>query len=338
MNARFGRGLVLGKFYPPHAGHSYLITRARAQCDRLTVMVLAAHVESIPLEARREWLAELHPDCEIVAGYDDVRMDLEDAGIWARHMEAIVALLDARVDAVFTSEPYGDELATRLGAVHVSVDPLRRAVPCSGAAVCADPERYWWALAPPVRAWFARRVVVVGAESTGTTTLAAALAHHYTTEWLPEVGREWSASRPGGLAAPWRSEEFDEIARRQAASEDDAARKLSHPLLFCDTDALATAIWHERYMGRRSTSIEAFAAGRVPDLYLLTLDDIPFVQDGLRDGEHLRAWMTQRFREVLAGQPAPVIEVAGPQEARMRAATGAVDGLIGRGWSLHPPL
>ncbi|HET7609759.1 MAG TPA: AAA family ATPase, partial [Gammaproteobacteria bacterium] len=273
MSARFGRGLVLGKFYPPHAGHSYLISSARAKCERLTVMVLAAHVESIPLEERRAWLAELHPDCEIVAGYDDVPMDIEDADIWARHMEAIEALLDEQADAVFTSEPYGDELARRLGAVHVSVDPARTAVPCSGTAVRADPARYWWALAPPVRAWFARRVVVVGAESTGTTTLAAALAHHYSTLWVPEAGRDWSASRPGGLSARWRSEEFDEIARRQAASEDEAARKLPRPLLFCDTDALATAVWHERYMGRRSPNVEAFAAARVPDLYLLTLDD-----------------------------------------------------------------
>lgn len=338
MSPRFGHGLVLGKFYPPHAGHSHLIGRARHACDRLTVMVLAAHVESIPLDLRSAWLEDLHPDCNIVAGYDDVRMDLEDADIWNRHMTAIGGLLDAPVDAVFTSEPYGDELARRLGAVHVCIDPARESVPCSGTAVRRNPARYWWALAGPVRAWFARRVVVLGAESTGTTTLASALARRYATDWVPEVGRDWTASRPGGLSAPWRSEEFDEIARRQAAAEDAAARQVPRPLLFCDTDPLATAVWHERYVGRRSASVEAFAAQRVPDLYLLTLDDVPFVQDGLRDGEHLRDWMTRRFREVLASQPAPVIEVGGPHDARMRAATAAVDALIARGWALSPPL
>jgi hypothetical protein len=52
-------------------------------------------------------------------------------------------------------------------------------------------------------------------------------------------------------------------------------------------------------------------------LYVLTGDEIPFVQDGLRDGEHLRGWMTQRFREVLAAQATPWLEVAGPVFSRV---------------------
>jgi nicotinamide riboside kinase len=52
-------------------------------------------------------------------------------------------------------------------------------------------------------------------------------------------------------------------------------------------------------------------------LYVLTGDEIPFVQDGLRDGEHLRGWMTQRFREVLATQPTPWVETSGSHEQRL---------------------
>ncbi|MEK8227591.1 AAA family ATPase [Oerskovia sp. M15] len=60
------------------------------------------------------------------------------------------------------------------------------------------------------------------------------------------------------------------------------------PLVVCDTDVLATTLWHERYTGHRSPGVETLAAARRPDLYLLTGDEIPFVQDGLRDGEHIR--------------------------------------------------
>jgi len=77
------------------------------------------------------------------------------------------------VDAVFTSEEYGDELALRFGASHVRVDPGRLHRPVSGTAVRADPVGHWQWLAPPVRAWFARRVPVRDA------ALVGALTEHY---------------------------------------------------------------------------------------------------------------------------------------------------------------
>lgn len=77
---------------------------------------------------------------------------------------------------------------------------------------------------------------------------------------------------------------------------------------------LATTVWHERYVGARAPSVEAVALVRLPDLYVPTVADIPFVQDGLRDGEHLPGWMTQRFREVLAAQDVPLVEVRGLRE------------------------
>ena len=97
-----------------------------------------------------------------------------------------------------------------------------------------------------------RRVVVIGAESTGTTTLAEALTAHLGLPTVPEFGREWSQVRPGGFEAPWHTAEFDLIAREQARLEDDAAARTPVPLLVCDTDVLATAVWHERYVGHRS--------------------------------------------------------------------------------------
>ena len=93
---------------------------------------------------------------------------------------------------------------------------------------------------------------------------------------------------------------------------------------------LATAVWHERYVGRPSPSVEALAADRVPDLYLLTGDEIPFVQDGLRDGEHLRHAMQDRFREVLAAQDAPWVEVRGTPAERLAQALALVEPLLDR--------
>ncbi len=311
-------GLVIGKFLPPHAGHSYLIDTACAGADRVTVIVCAKPDDVVPATVRADWLRALHPGTTVVVCPDDIP---DESGAWAART---VALLGRAPDVVFTSEAYGPRYAALMGARHVAVDPQRRRYPVSGTAVRADPWGQARYLAPPVRAWFVRRVVVVGAESTGTTTLAQDLAAHYGCPWVPEYGRAYTEGR---VDIAWRTGDFTHIATRQLADEDAAALH-SGQLLICDTDALATSIWHERYLGVPSPEVRALAAGRRYALYLLTADDIPFVQDGTRDGEHLRGWMTARFREELAARPEPWLEVRGSRTARLAAATARIDKLL----------
>ncbi len=187
-------------------------------------------------------------------------------------------------------------------------------------------------LEPAVRAYLTRRIAVVGAESTGTTTVARTLAERYHTAWVPEVGRAISEQRAAaGTFGRWDDADFEAIAARQQADEDVAARRAG-PVLFCDTDALATCVWQERYLGRSTPAVEALAAARRYDLYLLTADDAPFVQDGLRDGEHLREWMTGRFAERLAERPEPHLVLTGDHESRVEQAAAAIDALLARAW------
>lgn len=243
---RFEHGLVLGKFYPPHAGHHTLIRTALRSCRRVTVEVLASRVESITLADRIAWLIEDHPTARVVGGMDEAEIDYDSPDAWDAHMVPIRALLDAPVDAVFTSDAYGAELARRLDATWVQVDADRSDNHVSGTAVRADLAGYWHELSAATRAGLAARVVVLGAESTGSTTLSEQLAAALGAAWVPEYGREHSFTRDGGLVAPWRSDEFDLIVDRQIALEDAALRRTPVPLVICDTDVLATAVWHER--------------------------------------------------------------------------------------------
>ncbi|RJL24475.1 AAA family ATPase [Bailinhaonella thermotolerans] len=362
-------GLVIGKFYPPHAGHHHLIDTAAAACARVTVVVAASAVESVPLALRAAWLREAHPQphVEIVPVVDDAEIDYGSGAAWEAHVAAFrsglaelsgLGVAVPPVDAVFSSEAYGPELARRFGAAHVPVDPARSRFPVSGTAVRADPVAYWDHLAPPVRAHLARRVVVVGAESTGTTTLARALAAHYAarggpwaaTRWVPEYGRTYCAEKlaaarratgdPGlwldGLT--WESAEFTRIAERQLALEEAAARAGS-PLLVCDTDAFATVLWHERYVGEPAPEVERLHERAHHDLWILTDPaGVPFEQDGWRDGEHIREAMSARFGEELARRDLPHITVTGSHEARLAAAVAAVDAVLARPWFFAEPL
>jgi HTH-type transcriptional repressor of NAD biosynthesis genes len=325
-------GVVVGKFLPPHRGHSYLVESALAGADRVVVIVCARPDDGVPAERRAAALRWLHPAATVLVTPDDIADDRGDetSRAWAART---VELLGRPPDVVFTSESYGERYAGFLGARHVAVDPERRRFPVSGTAVRADPWRHRELLAPAVRAWFVRRVVVLGAESTGTTTLAAELAARSGCGWVPEYGREYcDALMAGGGTIDWRTGDFTHIATRQLADEDAAAERATTPLLICDTDALATSVWHERYLGVPSPAVTALAAARRYDLYVLTSDDIPFVQDGTRDGEHVRGWMTERFREVLAARPEPWLEVRGTRAERLAAVSAALDRVPPPSW------
>ena len=335
---RFGHGLVLGKFYPLHVGHSHLIQTALDRCDLVTVELLGATVESIPLEIRADWIRREHPDVTLVTAIDDAPVDFDSPLAWDEHMHLIEALLDSPVDAVFTSDAYGEELARRLDATWIRVDGDRSIHPVSGRAVRADVAGHWHLLPVSVRQWLTRRVVVLGAESTGTTTLSQALAVHYETEWVAEYGREWSALREGGLEAPWQSAEFDLIVERQLAQESAAAARAPRPFIVCDTDVLATVLWHERYVGYVPERLLSLADQHAPLLYILTGDEIPFVQDGMRDGEHLRQAMQQRFRDELASREVPWIEVAGSISNRVTESTTAIDAALATAFVFADPL
>jgi NadR type nicotinamide-nucleotide adenylyltransferase len=177
-----------------------------------------------------------------------------------------------------------------------------------------------------VRGYFVNRVCVVGAESTGKSTLARSLAEHYKTVWAPEYGRMYAEGKLTAEREIWGSAEFERIAAAQNELENSLAER-ANGLLICDTDAFDTSVWHERYMGKRSPRVEELGKICAHDLYIVTGDEIPFVQDGTRDGEHIRHWMHQRFIERLKEDNKPFIIVSGSEEARLQAAIKAIDQL-----------
>lgn len=366
MSGLTPHGLVIGKFYPPHAGHHLVIGTAAAASERVTVLVLAHPVESIELDDRVRWLREIHAgdgNVTIHGAVDPHPVDYEDETVWDLHMaafrDALAEVTSEPVSAVFSSEPYGPELARRFGAAAIDVDPGRELCPTSGTDFRRDPVAHWEEVAEPVRGALARRVVVVGAESTGTTTVSRALrdalrargGSHGLTQWVPEYGRDFTIEKlvadralavVAGSVPPtmdelvWRSEEFVEIARHQNELEDAAARR-GGPVLICDTDAFATGIWHERYIGVAAPSVDEYA--RQHPLYLLTHHDgVPFEQDGIRDGESIRAWMTGRFEEALRATHRRFVVLRGSAAERVDAALTSIDELVAEGWALADPM
>ncbi|GAB2177511.1 AAA family ATPase [Dongia sp. agr-C8] len=360
--------LVIGKFYPPHLGHHLVIRTAAAACRRVSVVVMASAVESIPLADRVAWLADAHAgesNVRVTGVMDEHPVDFESDAAWAAHValmrEGLAALEAPRVTAVFSSEAYGPELARRFAAVPVAVDPDRRLVPVSARAIRRDLVAGWEYLAAPTRAGLAFRAVVLGAGSTGTTTLVSALADHWRarggahglTRSVAEFGRAYSLEKfararaaaqlagkppPAKEDLPWESAEFAHVARTQLAQED-AAAALGGPILICDTDAFATTVWHEHYVGGDNAAVAAIAASRRHPLYLLTHPaDVPYAPDGLREDSQPREWMTERFVARLTETGRRFVVLRGDRRQRLTAAVEAIEAELRTAFSFAPPL
>ena len=304
-------GLVVGKFWPPHRGHHFLLETAAAQVAELVVLVYANPDSATqPAAVRAQWLRELYRGDEGAAGPHIGPTPLR---IFALSVEADGVPPDAADDAthrefvrqwllqqgiwptvVFSSEAYGPGFAAHLGAAHVAGDVARLRVPVSGRAVRAQPAALAAFLHPLVAAQLGvvppaavPRVVLLGAESSGKSTLAAALAESFGSAWVPEYGRTLHEQKNGNLTY----EDLLYIARRQAEFEDEAAAQ-AHRWLFCDTNAATTALYSYYYFHRCDPALQAMAAvcGQRYAHTFVCAPTVPFEQDGWRGPEALRSF------------------------------------------------
>ena len=128
------------------------------------------------------------------------------------------------------------------------------------------------------------RIAILGAESSGKSTLAAALAEHYNTLWVPEYLREFVDTHQ---RVPREEDQYG-IARTQIERENAAALRADR-YLFCDTTPLMTALYSKVYWGRVTAPLAALDAVHDYALTLVTAPDGPWVPDGLqRESEAVR--------------------------------------------------
>lgn len=320
------RGLVLGKFLPYHAGHAHLIRAARAQVDELVVLVCSAEREPIPGALRFRWVRDSHPDCQVVHMAEEVPQTPEEsAEFWPVWVD-LIERYAGRIDSVFTSEDYGDELARRIGARHVCVDRERGTVPISGKEIRTDPLRYWSAIPPVVRPYFVKRVALLGTESTGKTTLSNHLAQAFDTVMVEEYGRPYCEVRP---ALTLQLPDYEAIAWGQATWEEEGAERANR-VLICDTELHTTATWSDLLLGTRPAWLTDAARARRYDLVLL-LDQrgTSWVDDGTRVLSGRRDAHMKLLRAELESAGRAYTLLSGSFDDRTREAERLVAELLG---------
>ncbi len=221
-------------------------------------------------------------------------------------------------DVVFTSEAYGEPLAAELGIQHVLVDGARQIVPISGTKIRADVHTNREFLDPLVYAHFVQRVVMLGAESTGKSTLTAALGTAFNTNWVREYGRD-VYERENGILNP---EHFLEIALGHRALEDAAISSAGiNRYLFCDTNAATTLMWSYLLTGTALPQLHALAdacKARYSHNFLCNTD-LPHEQDGWRANAEIRGVQQGFIRQDLATRGVPFTLLSGNVKQRLEA-------------------
>jgi NadR type nicotinamide-nucleotide adenylyltransferase len=161
-----------------------------------------------------------------------------------------------------------------------------------------------------------RRVALLGAESTGKSTLAERLAARYDTLWVPEYLREFVEVN----ARVPREDDQSGIARTQLAREDALARDpRAARFLFCDTTPLMTAVYSRIYWGRVPADLLALEAAHDYAFTLVAAPDLPWVPDGLqRDSESVRARVHAQLLALLDARGIAFTLVRGELAQRMR--------------------
>jgi HTH-type transcriptional repressor of NAD biosynthesis genes len=305
--------LVIGKFYPFHNGHKFLVDSALINADKLYIIVCDKPDENPSGKLRVEWIKNIYKNDSRVdvrtINYDDT-YDNDDSNLWATLTREAIG--NDQITNVFTSENYGIPYSKLLNANHVMVDLKRKINKISGTMIRLNPLAYYNYLPPVVRPFYNKKIVFVGAESCGKTTMCEKVANYYKTNWVKEYGRELTEQKYTSNDTIWTTNDFINIAEKQIKMENEANIG-ANKFLFCDTDSFATSIWHNRYIGSYSDDVDAFYLNQMTpaDLYILMDCNVPFVQDGFRDGEHIRTVMQNEFISKLNSYKFPYIIING---------------------------
>lgn len=336
---KYRTGLTLGTYAPFHRGHQFVIDTALAECSDVWVMIYDdPERTNVPLFTRANWVRQQYPfdrlhiiqcwDGPTTLGYTPEIIKLHDDYIRKTMIAHRVGSTPNeprvfRVNAFYSSEPYGEHVSAGLQCVNRPVDPPRIKFPVSGTKIRQDPPSWWEYVSPHVHRDLITKVVLLGAPSTGKTTLAQALAEHWQTQWVPEYGREyWDKNNKNRRLT---RDDLLAICHGHVAKEGEAIAK-ARDWLFIDTNALTTRLFDIYYHGHSCGLIDEFVdrcASRY-DMVFLCGDEIPYDDTADRSGEANRRMFQRMIIEDLKVRRIPYHPVAGTLPQRVAVVNDAL--------------
>lgn len=290
---RYKVGMYGGSFDPLHIGHIHDIIKASAMCEELYVMISWCEGrESTSKELRYRWILNScrHlPNVKILM-VEDKAISKEEYNTdyyWEKGAQDIKNAIGKPIDIVFCGDDYlgsnrFESLYCPESVVHYFP---RKEVPVSSTNIRNWAMKYWDYIPEVCKSYYARKVLIVGGESSGKSTLVKNLALAYNTNYVEEVGRD-TCDYAGGEDYMIAEDMYENLLRQKVNVMD--AAKHSNRLLFVDTDA-ATTLFYANFLLKDDKELKicdklatAISAITQYDLVLCLEPTVEFVQDGTR--------------------------------------------------------
>lgn len=329
------KAFVFGKFLPFHKGHEAMINFALSKCEFLTVLVCCSDKESIPNTCRKAWIEkafEKEKNIE-VRTFNYLESELPNTSESSESVSKIWADIFKEqlpdYSLLITSEEYGNFVAAFMNIQHIAFDIPRKIFPVSATAVRKDVFTNWKYLPESVKPDLSIKVVILGTECTGKTTLTEKLARYFNCSFVLEAGRD--------IIANSNSFTFGDLylVAKEHAKRIDKTILADNPLVIIDTD-IHTTKSYSRFTFEKELEISAnIYNSNKANLYIYLNNDVEYLQDGTRLSETERNLLDLSHRQVLTDHKIDIIEIKGDWDERFEKAVEQINKLIAKNGQKH---
>lgn len=313
-------GFVFGKFMPFHKGHKAMIDFAKTKVDFLYVIVCASDKEDLPVFTRSHWITETYPfdpNIQIISfEYTEKKLpntstpDKDVSKLWAAQFSKM--LPDAQV--VITSEGYGEFVAEAMGIESILFDQERAEVPISATEIRNNIAENWDFIPDIVKRYYQKKVVLLGTESTGKSSLSTELANQLNGTLVEEAGRDIIEHSSDFAIDDLQAVIFEHARRIEVAIEE------LKPYVIIDTDIHISQSYAKFQFGEYIEEVpDEIMDIQKADYYFYLTADFPYTDDGTRLSLKERNFLDKYHRATLKDYKIEdqVIDISGNWNERL---------------------
>lgn len=322
------KAFVFGKFLPFHKGHEAMINFALTKCDFLTILVCCSDKERIPDTLRKAWIEKTfgkEKNIEIRT-FNYLESELPNTSASSESVSKVWADVFKRQlpdhSLLITSEEYGNYVAEFMNIQHIAFDIPKNLFPVSGTAIRNDIFNNWQYVPDSVKPDLLLKVVILGTECTGKTTLTEKLAKYFKCSFVYEAGRD--------IIANSNTFTFDDLylVATEHAKRIEKSILADSPLVIIDTDIHTTKSYSLfTFEKELEISTDIYNSNKAY-LYLYLNNDVEYLQDGTRLIEEERNLLDLSHRQVLKDHNIEFTEITGDWDKRFIKAVEHINKLI----------